>query len=124
MNCLNSEKRLIFVINHFIQSSLLPFISKKETPQETTFNIDTPPRVGFYKLMIYAVRRPRRPGKLKIPLIATFLIDYRHRQDNLELNLSAFLFKGMQYDVIVTTKTCTLYGCEDPQPPLPPCPGH
>ena len=64
-----------------MQSSLLPFISKKETPQETTFNIDTPPRVGFYKLMIYAVRKPRRPGKLKIPLIATFLIDYRHRQD-------------------------------------------
>ena len=62
----------------FFQSSLLPFISKKESPEETTFLIDTPPRVGFYKLQIYAVRKPKRPGKVKIPLVATLLIDYRH----------------------------------------------
>ena len=88
----------MYFLYQFVQSSLLPFISKKETPQETTFNIDTPPRVGFYKLMIYAVRKPRRPGKLKIPLIATFLIDYRHRQDY------SFFSNDMPYHVIVTTK--------------------
>ena len=99
-----------------MQSSLLPFISKKETPQETTFNIDTPPRVGFYKLMIYAVRKPRRPGKLKIPLIATFLIDYRHRQDSLLL-LCVFS-NDMQYHVIVTTKVY-LWMFPSPPPAFP-----
>ena len=97
-----------------MQSSLLPFISKKETPQETTFNIDTPPRVGFYKLMIYAVRKPRRPGKLKIPLIATFLIDYRHRQDSLLL-LCVFPMTCSITSLLPQQKF-TLYGCEDPSP--------
>jgi len=60
------------------EKTLLPFITKKETRLETTFLIDTPPKVGLYKLQIYAVKRPKLPGKLKIPLIASFLVDYRH----------------------------------------------
>ena len=48
------------------------------TEKETTFLIDTPPKHGFYKLQIFAVRKPKRPGKLKIPLIINFLVEFQH----------------------------------------------
>jgi hypothetical protein len=39
--------------------------------------IDPPPKPGFYKLQIYARKKPRARGRLKIPLIANFLVDFR-----------------------------------------------
>ena len=56
----------------------MPFITKTSTPTETSFILENPPKVGFYKLQIFGVKKPTRPGKLRIPLIANFLIDFRH----------------------------------------------
>ena len=68
------------------QSTLVPFIKKSDTPTETTFIFDNPPKVGFYKLQIFGVRKPKKPGKLKIPLIANFLIDFRHTAGTEDVN--------------------------------------
>lgn len=46
----------------------------------TTLRIDTPPKEGFYKLQIFGAIKPKRPGRIKLPLMATFLVDYRHRR--------------------------------------------
>ena len=40
--------------------------------------MENPPKVGFYKLQIFGVKKPKKPGKLRIPLIANFLVDFRH----------------------------------------------
>ena len=40
--------------------------------------MENPPNLGFYKLQIFGVKKPRKCGKLKIPLIANFLVDFRH----------------------------------------------
>ena len=42
------------------------------------FYVDAPPKVGFYKLQIFGVKKPKKPGKLRIPLIANFLVEFRH----------------------------------------------
>ena len=34
-----------------------------------------PPRIGFYKLLLYGIPRPSEKGKWRLPLIASFLID-------------------------------------------------
>ena len=70
----------IIDFNHSIdfQSTLLPFITKEETAKETKFILENPPKVGFYKLQVFGCKKPKKPGKLKIPLIANFLIDFRH----------------------------------------------
>ena len=72
------------MISHFnskidldLQTSLLPFITKRETPEKIVFLIDPPPKPGFYKLQIYARKKPKARGRLKIPLIANFLVDFR-----------------------------------------------
>lgn len=60
------------------ESSLLPFITKTETLKQTVFTIDHPPKQGFFKLQIFARKKPNKKGRLKIPLVANFLVDYRH----------------------------------------------
>ena len=60
------------------QNSLLPFISKKTTPTKTVFTIENPPKEGFFKLQIYARKKPTKKGRLKIPLVANFLVEYHH----------------------------------------------
>ena len=67
----------IFFITKF-QSTLLPFITKESSEKETVFILENPPKVGFYKLQIFGCKKPKRPGKLRIPLIANFLLDFRH----------------------------------------------
>lgn len=57
---------------------MLPFITKEQTAKETVFYIDAPPKVGFYKLQIFGVKKPKKPGKLRIPVIANFLVEFRH----------------------------------------------
>ena len=59
---------------------MLPFISKKTTPKQTTFSIENPPKEGFFKLQIYARKKPTKKGRLKIPLVANFLVAFRHSQ--------------------------------------------
>merc|ERR1719273_2832005 len=60
------------------ESSLLPFISKKMTPKQVTFTIENPPKEGFFKLQIYAQKKPRRKGRFKIPLAANLIVEFRH----------------------------------------------
>ena len=60
------------------ESTLLPFISKNENSKETIFTIENPPKEGFFKLQIYARRKPNKKGRLKIPLAANFLVECRH----------------------------------------------
>ena len=60
------------------ESTLLPFISKHENSKETIFTIENPPKEGFFKLQIYARRKPNKKGRLKIPLAANFLVECRH----------------------------------------------
>ena len=63
----------------FLQNSLQPFITKKTTPSKTVFTIENPPKEGFFKLQIYARKKPTKKGRLKIPLVANFLIEYHHQ---------------------------------------------
>ena len=71
--------RKTFLKTSFVfQSSLLPFITKRQTPKQTTFTIEMPPKEGFYKLQIFARSKPRKKGRLKIPLAANFLVEFRH----------------------------------------------
>lgn len=57
---------------------LLPFISKITKPKKTVFVIENPPKEGYFKLQIYARKKPSKKGRLKIPLVANFLILFRH----------------------------------------------
>ena len=56
----------------------MPFISKKTTPTKTVFTIENPPKEGYFKLQIYARKKPTKKGRLKIPLVANFLVEYHH----------------------------------------------
>ena len=60
------------------QSSLLPFITKKQTPKQVTFTIENPPKEGFFKLQIYARSKPKKKGRFKIPLAANLIVEFRH----------------------------------------------
>ena len=61
-----------------MQSSLLPFITKTQTPKQVTFTIENPPKEGFFKLQIYARTKPRKKGRFKIPLAANLIVEFRH----------------------------------------------
>jgi hypothetical protein len=50
---------------------------KRETPDKIVFLIDPLPKPGFYKLQIYARKKPKARGRMKIPLVANFLIDFK-----------------------------------------------
>ena len=76
------------MFEHF--QTLLPFVTKKETDKETTFIVDHPPHPGMYKLQIFARRKPKKRGLMKIPLVATLLVDFRHTGQNIrELDYNA-----------------------------------
>ena len=68
------------------QSSLLPFVQKKETEKEIVFTINPPPHEGYYKIQIFARKKPRKRGKLHIPLVATFLLKYKHNHAKVSLS--------------------------------------
>ena len=48
------------------------------TPKQVTFTIENPPKEGFFKLQIYAQKKPRRKGRFKIPLAANLIVEFRH----------------------------------------------
>ena len=56
---------------------MLPFVQKVETEKETTFIVEGPPKPGLYKLQIFARKKPKKRGLLKIPLVATVLLNYK-----------------------------------------------
>ena len=55
----------------------MPFIRKKESSTEVQFIIDSLPKPGFYKLQLFAAKKPKKRGKLRLPLVASLLIDYQ-----------------------------------------------
>jgi len=59
------------------ESSLAPFVDKKESDRETIFYINNLPKPGLYKAQIFARRKPKKRGKLIIPLVACILLEYR-----------------------------------------------
>ncbi len=59
------------------ESSLIPFVEKKEGDRETIFYINNLPKPGLYKVQIFARKKPRKRGKLILPLVATLLLDYK-----------------------------------------------
>lgn len=59
------------------ESSLAPFVDKKESGRETIFYINNLPKPGLYKAQIFARRKPKKRGKLLIPLVACILLEYR-----------------------------------------------
>ena len=73
----NSELATSYNTNKF-QSSLAPFVDKKESDRETIFYINNLPKPGLYKAQIFARRKPKKRGKLIIPLVACILLEYRN----------------------------------------------
>ena len=59
------------------QSSLAPFVEKKECERETIFYINNLPKPGLYKVQIFARKKPKKGGKLILPLVACILLVYR-----------------------------------------------
>ena len=72
-----SELATSYNTNKF-QSSLAPFVDKKESDRETIFYINNLPKPGLYKAQIFARRKPKKRGKLIIPLVACILLEYRN----------------------------------------------
>lgn len=49
-------------------------LSREDKDKRITFVL-TPVRVGYFKLVIFGMPKPKQKGKWRLPLIATFLID-------------------------------------------------
>ncbi|KAF8786607.1 Kyphoscoliosis peptidase like protein [Argiope bruennichi] len=49
-------------------------ISREDSDIRITFTI-TPPRTGYFKLLIFGIPKPKLKGKWRLPLLASFLID-------------------------------------------------
>ncbi|XP_042897808.1 kyphoscoliosis peptidase [Parasteatoda tepidariorum] len=49
-------------------------INREDSDTRISFTI-TPPRIGFYKLLIFGIPKPKVKGKWRLPLLASFLID-------------------------------------------------
>ncbi|XP_043192755.1 uncharacterized protein LOC122365535 [Amphibalanus amphitrite] len=49
-------------------------VKRKDVDGDIIFFIH-PPRIGFYKLLVYGIPRPSEKGKWRLPLIASFLIE-------------------------------------------------
>ena len=80
-----------------LQSSLAPFVDKKESERETIFYINNLPKPGLYKAQIFARRKPKKRGKLLIPLVACILLEYRHVRKCFQ---RLVYFYSFVYDVI------------------------
>ena len=96
---------IIFLFS--FQSSLLPFISKKMTPKQVTFTIENPPKEGFFKLQIYAQKKPRRKGRFKIPLAANLIVEFRH--SNQPMNQPVGIRKSFSGAANLKESTSTLH---------------
>lgn len=53
---------------------LQTIVKRKDVDGDIIFFIH-PPRIGFYKLLLYGMPRPTEKGKWRLPLLASFLID-------------------------------------------------
>ena len=49
-------------------------VKRKDVDGDIIFFVH-PPRIGFYKLLVYGIPRPSEKGKWRLPLIASFLIE-------------------------------------------------
>lgn len=49
-------------------------IQREDSDVRISFTI-TPPRIGYYKLLIFGMPKPKLKGKWRLPLLASFLID-------------------------------------------------
>ncbi|GFQ91965.1 uncharacterized protein TNCT_549591, partial [Trichonephila clavata] len=49
-------------------------ISREDSDTRISFTI-TPPRIGYYKFLIFGIPKPKLKGKWRLPLLASFLID-------------------------------------------------
>eukprot|EP00095_Tigriopus_kingsejongensis_P008836 maker-scaffold15_size728074-snap-gene-0.12 protein:Tk08836 transcript:maker-scaffold15_size728074-snap-gene-0.12-mRNA-1 annotation:"kyphoscoliosis " len=84
---LNRRKPLPLAATEDEESSLLPYLAIRTTEKETVFTIEPPPKPGYYKIQIFACRKPKKRGKIHIPLVLTFLLDYKHsKTSNKELS--------------------------------------
>lgn len=57
-----------------IEMDLKGMITREDKDKRVTFQV-VPQRVGMFKLVIFAMPKPKLKGKWRLPLVATFLID-------------------------------------------------
>ncbi|KAH8026632.1 hypothetical protein HPB51_022607 [Rhipicephalus microplus] len=57
-----------------VEMELKGMITREDKDRRVTFQI-VPQRVGMFKLVIFAMPKPKLKGKWRLPLVATFLID-------------------------------------------------
>ncbi|XP_077520410.1 uncharacterized protein LOC144130354 [Amblyomma americanum] len=57
-----------------VEMDLKGMITREDKDRRVTFQI-VPQRVGMFKLVIFAMPKPKLKGKWRLPLVATFLID-------------------------------------------------
>ncbi|KAH7969598.1 uncharacterized protein LOC119383635 isoform X2 [Rhipicephalus sanguineus] len=57
-----------------VEMELKGMITREDKDRRVTFQI-VPQRVGMFKLVIFAMPKPKFKGKWRLPLVATFLID-------------------------------------------------
>ncbi|KAG0425157.1 hypothetical protein HPB47_027651 [Ixodes persulcatus] len=57
-----------------VEMDLKGMITREDKDKKVTFQI-VPQRVGMFKLVIFAMPKPKLKGKWRLPLVATFLID-------------------------------------------------
>ncbi|XP_065291935.1 uncharacterized protein [Dermacentor albipictus] len=57
-----------------VEMDLKGMITREDKDRRVTFQI-VPQRVGMFKLVIFAMPKPKFKGKWRLPLVATFLID-------------------------------------------------
>ena len=74
---LNKHMPIPTDMRHEEETSLIPFVDKKESERETIFYINNLPKPGLYKVQIFARKKPKKRGKLILPLVATLLLDYK-----------------------------------------------
>ncbi|TRY73282.1 hypothetical protein TCAL_15758, partial [Tigriopus californicus] len=75
---LNRRRPLPLTTTEDDESSLLPYITIKSNEKEAIFTLEPPPKPGFYKIQIFARKRPKKRGRIHIPLVTTILLDYKH----------------------------------------------
>lgn len=87
-NPLNISEKLLHLTNHTLNGLCFlqlfdttgkemdteGIITREDSDTRLSFNI-TPPRIGYYKLLIFGIPKPKLKGKWRLPLLASFLID-------------------------------------------------
>ena len=80
MQCIDKCSRKCALIFHYSNDDAAHIslsqtvVKRKDVDGDIIFFIH-PPRIGFYKLLLYGIPRPSEKGKWRLPLIASFLIE-------------------------------------------------